>query len=65
MFMSEIIEMYPQLGEVLTMDYGFHCIGCMASELENLEQGAAVHGMNPKEIKEMIKTLNEIIAESN
>lgn len=64
MFISEIIEMYPELAEVLTMDYGFHCISCMGSELETLEQGAMVHGMSPEETKEMIKVLNQIIEDS-
>jgi hybrid cluster-associated redox disulfide protein len=59
--MAEIVERYPELGEVLTEDYGFHCIGCFAAEMENLEQGAMVHGMTKKEIDELVKTLNGLI----
>ena len=48
---AEAVERYPELGEVLAEDYGFHCIGCMASEMETIEQGAMVHGFTGKETK--------------
>ncbi len=57
----DLVEKYPQLGEVLTLDYGFHCIGCMAAGMETLEQGAEVHGMDEKEIDKMVLELNKII----
>jgi len=56
-----ITEKYPEIGEVLMEDYGFHCVGCMASEMETFEQGAQVHGYGAKEIKEMLKTLNQLV----
>ncbi len=58
---AEIVENYPELAEVLTEDYGFHCIGCFASGMETLEEGAMVHGMSKKEITELIKTLNGLV----
>jgi len=58
---SEIVSKYPELGEVLTEDYGFHCIGCFASEMETLEQGAMVHGYEATEIKKIVDTLNGIL----
>lgn len=58
---SEIVSKYPELGEVLTEDYGFHCIGCFASEMETLEEGAMVHGYEPTEIKKIVDTLNGIL----
>ncbi len=61
---AEIVDRYPELGEVLTEDYGFHCIGCFASGMETLEEGAMVHGMTKKEITELIKTLNGLIEDS-
>ncbi len=61
---SEIVEKYPNLVEVMVEDYHFHCIGCFASQFENIEQGAMVHGMTPKEIDDMIKKLNKIIKNS-
>jgi len=60
---SEIVNKYPELGEVLTEDYGFHCIGCFASEMETLEDGARVHGYDDGEIEKIIETLNGILAD--
>lgn len=62
--MAEIVEVYPELGEVLQTDYGFHCIGCFASEMETLEQGAMVHGMNKKELDSLIETLNDLVTDN-
>ena len=61
---SEITSKYPELGEVLVEDYGFHCIGCFASEMETIEQGAMVHGYTALETKKIIKTLNGILEDS-
>lgn len=58
---GELIEIYPNLGEVLVTEYNFHCIGCLAANEETLEQGALVHGMNKKEIGALVKKLNQII----
>lgn len=62
--MAEIVEKYPEVVETLTEDYGFHCFGCFASEFETLGQGAAVHGMNAEEKKELLETLNGLIEEN-
>lgn len=62
--MAEIVERYPELEEVLTEDYGFHCIGCFAAEMETLEQGAVVHGMTKKEIDKLVETLNGLIEDA-
>ena len=61
MLISDIVFKFPEAAQVLVEDYGFHCIGCFASEMETLEQGAAVHGMDEAEIKVMIESLNEVI----
>ncbi|MEI8068025.1 MAG: DUF1858 domain-containing protein [Candidatus Shapirobacteria bacterium] len=57
----DLVETYPKIGEILTNEYGFHCIGCMAASMESLEEGALVHGMNEKEIDKMIENLNNKI----
>jgi hybrid cluster-associated redox disulfide protein len=59
--LAEVVEKYPELAEVLTEDYGFHCIGCFAAEMETLEQGAMVHGLTKKETTELVKTLNGLV----
>lgn len=57
---GDLVENYPQLGQILMQDYGFHCIGCMAAGMETLEQGALVHGMDQKEISKMVEDLNKL-----
>lgn len=61
MLIGDLVEKYPQLAEILVGDYGFHCIGCMAAGMETLEQGAQVHGMSQKEVKEMVAALNKLV----
>jgi len=61
MMIGELMEKYPNLAEVLTNDYGFHCIGCMGATMETLEEGARVHGLNGKEISKMVTALNQLL----
>lgn len=61
MMIGDLVENYPELGNVLMEEYGFHCIGCMAAGRETLEEGAIVHGMNNKDIEKMIKNLKELV----
>lgn len=55
----DLVQQNPDLAAVLTEEYGFHCVGCMAASMETLEEGAQVHGMNEKEIREMVEDLNK------
>lgn len=61
MLILDILEQHPDLASVLTDDYGFHCVGCMAASMESLEDGAMVHGMTEKEIDKMMVKLNQKI----
>ncbi|HPT66237.1 MAG TPA: DUF1858 domain-containing protein [Candidatus Woesebacteria bacterium] len=56
---SDLVEQNPNLVEVLTEEYGLHCIGCMAASMETLEQGALVHGMTKSQIEKMVEGLNK------
>lgn len=56
---SQLVSEHPELVEILVQDYSLHCVGCAAAAFENLEQGAKAHGMNDKQIDEMIKKLNK------
>ncbi len=38
---------------------GLTCIGCPMAIQETLEQGCKAHGLNDKEIEELIKKLNK------
>jgi len=42
----------------ILFDAGLHCIGCFASQFENLEQGCKGHGMSDEEIDDLIRKLN-------
>jgi hybrid cluster-associated redox disulfide protein len=61
---GELVENYPKLAKVLVEDYGFHCIGCMAAGMETLEEGASVHGLDKKEIKEIVENLRKLAKEN-
>ena len=61
MLLAEVVEKYPKLAKVLAVDYGFHCIGCFAAEMETLEQGAMVHGMTKKETGKLVDKLNGLV----
>jgi len=58
--MAEIILSYPQLSQEL-MDMGMHCVGCPFSSFESIEDGCAVHGMDEKQIDEIVDKLNKEI----
>ena len=49
MLIGEILKEKPQSAEVL-MSFGMGCIGCPSSQMESLEQAAAVHGLNVEDI---------------
>ena len=56
--MSEIVEKSPKATELLA-EYGLHCLSCFANSFDTLGQGALIHGMDDKEIDQMIKEVNE------
>jgi hybrid cluster-associated redox disulfide protein len=59
---GEIVRQHPETIEVF-LKYGLHCIGCPASMMETLEQGAAGHGMTEEDIKKMVEEINQKIKE--
>jgi len=58
--LGELIMAFPVCAEVL-LDYGLHCVGCIAASFDSVEQGAKIHGMSDKEIQEMVNRLNEVV----
>jgi len=50
---AELLEKYPKTAEIL-MNQGMHCIGCGMAGFETIEQGAMMHGLNPKKLVEEI-----------
>lgn len=54
---GEILEKYPEIGELL-FEKGMHCVGCYMSTNESLKDGALAHGIDPKKlVKEINKKL--------
>lgn len=56
-----LVEEYPEIVDVLQEEYGFHCVNCMFSEFDTLEEGAAIHSIQGEDFEEMVKHLEEII----
>ena len=55
MLIADVLKLNENLAEVF-YEFGMHCLGCPISHGENIEQAAAVHGID---LKEMLKKLNE------
>lgn len=60
MTLGEVASKYPAAAEVM-LKRGLHCIGCGIAAFETIEQGAAAHGMNEKELDKMVKEINDIV----
>ena len=58
--LADLIFKHPEAAEVL-LDYGLHCVGCMANGFDSVEAGAKIHGYKDEEIDEMVVRINEVI----
>jgi len=58
--LADLITKFPEAAEVL-LDYGLHCVGCVASHFDTVEAGARIHGYSDEEIVEMVNRINEVI----
>jgi len=56
---NELIEQKPEAIEIL-FEAGMGCVGCPMAQQETIEQGCKAHGMNDKDIKELIEGINKI-----
>lgn len=50
----ELMEKYPEKVDIL-LEAGMHCLGCMASHFESLEEACMVHGID---IDDLLTKLN-------
>lgn len=57
MLIGDLVQKYPESGNIL-FNYGLHCIGCMVSLMETIEQGCKAHGMDDDTIDRMVDDLN-------
>ena len=54
MTLGKILDAHPECGKVL-LSIGMHCLGCPSARSETLEQAAAVHGVDPDKLLQLIK----------
>ncbi|MFW5846707.1 MAG: DUF1858 domain-containing protein [Nanoarchaeota archaeon] len=57
---SQVLEEKGEAGAEILMNSGMGCVFCPMAQQETLEQGCLAHGMKEKDIKELIKKLNEL-----
>ena len=57
MSIVDVVQQYPQTVQVFR-NYGMGCLGCAAARFENIDQGAAAHGID---IAALIASLNEAV----
>ena len=54
---GEVLSLNPNVKEIL-MGFGLHCFGCPMSQMETLEEAAAVHGVD---VDLMVEKINEFL----
>ncbi len=54
MLIGDILRINPSAAPIL-MSFGMGCLGCPSSQMESLEQAAAVHGID---VNQLIEKLN-------
>lgn len=61
MTIADCVENYPETIEVFQR-HGLACFGCAISSLENLQQGAKIHGLDADKL---VEELNAAIEEES
>lgn len=59
MSIVDVVQKYPQTVQVFR-SYGMGCLGCAAARFENIEQGAAAHGIDANAL---VADLNKAVSE--
>ena len=57
MTIGEVLKIDENLADIL-VGFGMHCFGCPVSQMESLEDAAAVHGVD---VDLMVQKLNEAV----
>lgn len=58
MTLGEVVKKYPKAAEILTFEYGLHCVGCHVAGDETLREGAKVHGIKGRDFEKLLDDLN-------
>ena len=61
--LADVIFKWPDTAEIF-LDYGLHCVGCIAAGFDTIEVGAKVHNLTEEEIEEMVTRVNEVALRS-
>jgi len=61
MLIADLAEKFPEIVDFLIYEYNFHCVGCIVSGFEILEDGARVHGIEGEDFEEMLVIINEMV----
>ncbi len=61
--LADVIFKWPDTAEIF-LDYGLHCVGCIAAGFDTIEVGAKVHNLTEEEIEEMMTRVNEVALRS-
>ena len=56
MLIIDIIAAHPDAADVL-IEFGMHCVSCMAAAGETLEQACDVHGISADEVVDALNAL--------
>lgn len=57
----ELLEKWPELEEVLTYEYGFHCANCIFAGFDTIEDGANLHGIEGDYFEELLEHLEKVV----
>ena len=57
MTMGYIVKEYPQAAEIFQR-YGMGCLSCPTAQLESLEKGAMLHGLD---VEALLEELNKVV----
>ena len=52
---GELLNIDAEVAPIL-LEIGMHCLGCPSSQMETIEEAAAVHGYDPDKLVEKINT---------
>lgn len=59
---GELLMIDMEAAAPVLMGIGMHCLGCPASQMETIEEAAAVHGVDADEL---VNALNERFAKND
>lgn len=60
---NKLLDEYPESVEVL-MGYGLNCVNCSFSDLDTLENGLKIHGLD-HEMEMILRDLNRVACEKD